>query len=1512
MNDITVSQETQAVSQESQDVAQLHWVGVGSSAGGLEALSEWIRHLPEGLDCIYLIAQHMSPKHRSMMVDILSRETTLLVNTASDGAKPEPGQIYIIPPGYNLIIREQCFHLQPSVPEVSPKPSINLLFQSLAENFGENAIGIVLSGTGSDGAAGLRAIKAGGGIAYAQQPESAKYDGMPRSAIETGMVDRILSPQDIGPDLQRVLHSSQIVPPNDPTSAQSGTLAQLFGLVREHTKIDFSSYKLTTVFRRLQRRFLATETEGLSDYLAFVKENPDELDNLAKETLISVTSFFRDQDSQRKLENHLKVLIAGKNPGEEVRVWVVGCATGEEAYSLAMLCLEHIDQHNSNLRLQVFATDIDNDALAHARRGFFSTTAMTEVPDAFIKRYFRQFGQDFEPTKRLRDCIVFARQDIVSDPPFLKVDLVSCRNVLIYFNPDLQHKVLNTLHFALNAEGLLFLGKSENVGQNERFFTALDRRARIFQRRSEGSSKLPVTQRGRLPLTLPAKKQDSGYQHHFYEAVRQHYAPYAFLVDMGFNILYMHGTGKGLVEMPTGQPDMNLAQIIVPEFRNELLTCLHNVRQQQTSASSRARRIASLDFQVWTMTVHPVAHPADAEWYLVALHQTHNELPAPAAQPVDEMLTAGDEIENVQMQALLEEMAASNEEMQALNEEVQASNEELQATNEELEAANEELQATNQELISVNEENQLKSSELAALNSEFENLYNSIDFPVLVFDLGLSLTRVNKAARRIYDIPGSYQHRTLAQLDLPDYLQDLDKRLEKAIASQRRERYQAFHQDRVYQLYLAPTLNSAGTSQSVVVFVIDNTELSLADQRVKETQERLLAILNHSPYLVALKDTAGRYQFANYRFSELFGVQTERIIGYTDQQIFAPEMAKMLRKGDLEAMEKQQVIHNRQALTLGAREVLLESTYFPIYDSHGVVQSICLQAIDNTEKHQAEEQLRMAAKVFDRAGEAIMITDAKGHIMKVNDVFSQITGYAAAEVIGKNPSILQSGQHDASFYQIMWKSIQETGGWQGEITNRRADGSYYPEWLTISSVHDGSGNVLNYVGIFSDISAMKASQNQIQHMATHDDLTGLPNRTLLMDRLKHHIAVAKRKNELIAVLFIDLDNFKNVNDALGHDAGDILLKQASSRLLACLRGSDTLARLGGDEFVALLIDIDASEINPIAVRIVDSLSASFHIYDRDCYVSCSMGISVFPQDGEDSTTLVKNADTAMYRAKELGRNQFQYFADEMKLKALQRLTLETGLRLALEHGDLFLHYQPKINLRDGQVAGAEALLRWQDANMGYVSPAQFIPVAEQCGLINRLGLYVIDQALNDIKSWHKQGLNTPPIAINLSVHQLRDPGFFDQIQQRIKHHQLPASVLTLEITESMLMERLEETRDWVVQLSRAGFKISIDDFGTGYSSLAYLKQLPIDELKVDRSFINKIDTEVKDRGIADAIIHMAHVLDLQVVAEGVETESQLRVLQALDCDQVQGYYYHRPMPANQIQVLLSEQLLIRC
>ncbi|MDP1635782.1 MAG: chemotaxis protein CheB, partial [Gallionellaceae bacterium] len=517
-------------------------VGIGASAGGLEALSALIAALPTDLGISYVVLQHLSPTHRSMMAQLLGRETAMAVQEVENGVQPEPDTIYVAPASNNVKLKDGCFELIEGPREASPRPSVSMFLTSLAEEKTEDAIGVILSGTGSDGSAGLRDIKAAGGYTFAQDPQTAKYTGMPQSAIDTGCVDWVLSPEEIAKEIAIIARSHGTVTVANKPPVGATTLKKLLIKVKQQTRIDFSGYKEGTLWRRIERRMAACHVSDLDDYLTLVDNNPEELEHLGKDILISVTAFFRDPASFAALRTLLQMIIQTKRPGDEIRIWVPACATGEEAYTLAIILAEMLGPNVNQYRIQIFATDIDLNALAVARKGSYPESALVDLEPGLAIRYFQKVGNRLEVSRTLRDMVVVARQDLVQDPPFLRLDLVSCRNVLIYLQNELQAKVLSTFHYSLNPNGLLFLGKSEGIFQQEALFEVLDKGSRIY-RRCAGESRLSVSA-FRLPdmaaeRSVPKAIADSESRL-LAEAVRR-YVPASVLVNAAFDIMHMHG-----------------------------------------------------------------------------------------------------------------------------------------------------------------------------------------------------------------------------------------------------------------------------------------------------------------------------------------------------------------------------------------------------------------------------------------------------------------------------------------------------------------------------------------------------------------------------------------------------------------------------------------------------------------------------------------------------------------------------------------------------------------------------------------------------------------------------------------------------------------------------------------------------------------------------------------------------------------------------------------------------------
>lgn len=554
-----------------------------------------------------------------------------------------------------------------------------------------------------------------------------------------------------------------------------------------------------------------------------------------------------------------------------------------------------------------------------------------------------------------------------------------------------------------------------------------------------------------------------------------------------------------------------------------------------------------------------------------------------------------------------------------------------------------------------------------------------------------------------------------------------------------------------------------------------------------------------------------------------------------------------------------------------------------------------------------EEELELAALVFQSSSEGMFVTDAENNIITVNPAFSRITGYSLEEVKGKNPRLLQSGRHDRSFYQSMWQELLNAGSWQSEIWDKRKNGEIYPKWLTINTIRNSDGSVYKHVAIFSDITEKKKTEELIWRQANFDLLTGLPNRNMFRNSLHQELKKSKRVGSPLALLLIDLDLFKEVNDTLGHDVGDRLLQETARRIGECVRETDIIARLGGDEFAVVLTELnDSSHVDDIAQKIAAHLAEPYHIGNEVVYVSGSTGITLYPNDASDIEALLKNADQAMYAAKQKGRNRFSYFTQSLQDAAQARLRLSKDLRSALAQNQFRVLFQPIVDLNTNSICKAEALIRWQHPQRGIVGPLEFVPLAEETGLINAIGDWVFKESARWAKHWSSQHQCECQVSVNISPVQFKadDRSFVAQWLEYMQELGLSEKSITVEITEGLLLNAESGVIDKLLALRDAGIQVAIDDFGTGYSSLSYLKKFDIDYLKIDQSFVRNLETDKNDIALSEAIIVMAHKLGLKVIAEGVETEGQRKILSDGGCDYAQGSLYADPVTAEELGELL--------
>jgi diguanylate cyclase (GGDEF)-like protein/PAS domain S-box-containing protein len=697
----------------------------------------------------------------------------------------------------------------------------------------------------------------------------------------------------------------------------------------------------------------------------------------------------------------------------------------------------------------------------------------------------------------------------------------------------------------------------------------------------------------------------------------------------------------------------------------------------------------------------------------------------------------------------------------------------------------------------------------------------------------------------------------------------------------------------------------------------DISERKKSEQALSLSEQAFRSLVENLPDLVIRYDENCRRTFTSPSYERFIGQDGQEVLGKSPLEHwllptgrqgairFQSHLQQVLDSGRPQEWELISTKANGERATLEFRAA-------PEFGSDGRVTGVLSVARDITARRAMEQQLRTAASVFDAAKEGIIITDTSGRIFETNPAFSTITGYTRDEVLGLRPSSLASDQHDRSFYRSIWLSLRREGTWTGEIVNRRKNRERYYMQLNIMAMHDENGKPSFYIGIFSDVTSLKLHEQQLQHIAYHDALTGLANRLLLSDRLSQAITRAYRSGKMLAVLYLDLDSFKPINDNFGHEMGDRVLVEVAHRLSNSLRGSDTVARLGGDEFVALVADIpDLSECELTAQRLLDSITQPIILDGNRLTLSASIGISRYPADGSDDTDiLLRYADQAMYLAKAAGRNQFLFYGDDSRSQTLNNTQIIHELRLALDQDQISVHYQPIIDITTGQVVKAEALARWKHPEQGMIPPSEFIPAAEITGLIHRIGDLVFEQSVRVAQIWNKRA-NSPQselmrICVNLSPRQFFHRDGMSRWAQHLMERNIAGELLTVEITEGLLLEDRQEVLCQLNLFRNMGISISLDDFGTGYSALSYLKKFDIDYLKIDRSFVHNITDDANDRTIVEAIIVMAKRLGIKLVAEGVETRSQAALLAGVDCDMAQGFWYAKPMPEDEFLTFVSQ------
>lgn len=875
------------------DDAPLITVGIGASAGGLEALKPFVRNLPEKSNMAYIVAQHVSPQHKSMMVELLSRTTKLQVVEARSGMAIEKNLIYITPPNTDVSVSRGRIVLSAPHSTIGAKPSIDYLFQSLSQEVGEHAIGVILSGTGSDGTQGARAIMAAGGIVIVQDTEEAKYDSMPRSAIRAEVVDLVLTSPEIARQLKKIASMPRDRLSGLDTGQSSLLLEELLSQIFKSTGYDFKNYKEATLSRQVARRITALQMADPAEYLDFATGNDRELSELQKSFLISVTAFSRDPEAWVELRKILEKIVRSKQPRDRIRIWVPGCATGEEVYSIAYELAEILGSKLGLYNIKVFGTDIDANATEVARRGFYPAAAVANLETGLIEKYFDPEGDGYKVKKHIREMVMFARHDLVQDPPFLKMDLISCRNVLIYLKQSFQDRLFSVFHYALNKDGYLFLGKSESVPQGNKLFESVHSKHKIYRRGSgDGKRVLPISQ-----AETPAPKvfKSHGGRRPDRDFVRKKlsdvYLPPSMLINDRLEPVHLVGDIRRYLNFPDGPADFTVTSLLGIEVRAEVRALLQQCFRTKGEVSGHP---ISLQVDGVVERVRPVLRYVDIEdlsepGVLMTLE------PVSSARPVseqeaeraldeashDELMDLRRELEGTRehMQALVEELETSNEELESLNEELQASSEELQSSNEELETINEELQASNEELATANEELEAKSTEIVEMNDTLMNIQNSVNMAILVVDPRLKVLRYTPMAVKIFGIMDSDIGQPLNTLPCYLNIEGLERKIHNVVSTQKIHVEETLKKDSAYLMQIAPYLDHMGQCSGAVLTFSDVTAIVSAriEKQTKDRHFKLITEYLHEVIWLMEPDEQSM-AYISPSFDGLWGIPRQQVM----------------------------------------------------------------------------------------------------------------------------------------------------------------------------------------------------------------------------------------------------------------------------------------------------------------------------------------------------------------------------------------------------------------------------------------------------------------------------------------------------------------------------------------------------------------------------------------------------------------------------------------------------------
>ena len=1377
-------------------ISSMFVVGIGASAGGLGACRSMLRHITSR-DACFVLCQHLSPSHESRLTEILSRDTHLKVRQLSDGDQLKVGYLFVVPPNADVEIIDNKFSLTSPQKGPYPKPNINKFFASLSENCGSRSIAVVLSGTGTDGASGVSMVRGRGGVVLTQDPNFSDYDGMPNASIATHMVDVIGGPELLGKQISKIISSTYDTNSRLALSnKQESSYDQILSLISSVAKVDFSKYKESTIKRRMLRRMTIKGLQTMEEYLAYLKDNHGEIWAFTQDAFIIVSEFYRDVEQFDAFKVQLIQYIKRMDKPKELRIWVAGCAMGEEAYTTAMILEDIKNECALVFDYKILATDISDKAISNARVGQYSMESLNGVPEDWLTQYFDVNNLVYEVRRSIRERIVFSVHNVFSDPPFSKLDVITCRNLLIYFDDFVQEQLVHLFHYALKpCKSLLFLGGAESIKSNN-LFDKIHNNQQIYQKLDGISTNMsipPMRRRGNVLQVKEGiiKKNTIDEEKLMLEAINKTFIPALIVIDDKNTIVFTHGSYIGLLGNGNGFFNGDLFRVILPDVKAECRALIYRTRRTGQIAYGSERVIFIENKKT---NVRLSACPLSGKYTkLICVSVVYTE---PAVKTSSNTSDATDfakaRIEQElnatreNLQTVIEELETANEQLYIYNEELQSSNEEYQSTNEELQTVNEELQSTNEELITVNEEYALKTAEQMRLSSDLNNLQESLDIPFLLINKEYRIKRFTKSCKVLFNTKKIKFDDIFFAIEWKKASPNLRDIVEKAKSELKAQHTEVTIDNRIYQLQVSLYMNAALKFDGYTIIFYETTDFIRSQEALRFEKLQAQTTL------------------------ELISEGVLRLDGNDVIEYVNPALLKLIRK------EKEEVLDTKLVKIL----TLLNET-----------------------------------------GETFSLSSLIRNCRQKN----------VSYIAKKEPLTLKTHTGEGFAVELSIVPLLLPNQTRGSLITLR------------------------------DVTEKQKQLERLQWQSRHDALTGLVNRDEMDQRLDRAILASKRDGHESSLLYLDLDQFKVVNDTCGHLAGDHLLKQLSQLLNQMLRSRDTLARLGGDEFAILLDRCPIIEAESIAYKIQQKICEyRFSWEDKLFRVGVSIGIVNIDKSVHQITQILSDADAACYAAKESGGNSIQVHSNDNETLEVQRSQMRSisDINEAIENDFFRLYFHQIRGVDNRNVNSWEVLIRMFNKKGELLLPEKFLTAAERFGLINRIDSWVIDSVLNSVSQYFGESArkDLPFLNINLSANTITDIAYLNLIVKLVKKNSIPPEKISFEITETAAVRNLVKAREFMSKAKDQGFKFSLDDFGTGMSSLSYLRELPIDTVKVDMSFIKNVTCDPVNRAIVTSVKDVAHLLDLNVIAEGIETEEQLSCLKEIGVDSFQGFLMGKPLP----------------